>query len=94
MGLPPAQRVIGAFPRRFGLAFVARPPLVPGPAVVRVTGKVAFDLDVPLSRLADLPRRDLVADFHCVTGWTAPGYTGRTASTGPPWRPATARRSG
>jgi DMSO/TMAO reductase YedYZ molybdopterin-dependent catalytic subunit len=28
---------------------------------------------VPVGRLAELSRRDLVADFHCVTGWTARG---------------------
>jgi len=26
---------------------------------------------VPLAALADLPRRELTADFHCVAGWSA-----------------------
>jgi DMSO/TMAO reductase YedYZ molybdopterin-dependent catalytic subunit len=34
---------------------------------------VARPLDIPVSRLAELPHRQLVADFHCVTGWTVPG---------------------
>jgi DMSO/TMAO reductase YedYZ molybdopterin-dependent catalytic subunit len=34
---------------------------------------VAHPLEIPVSRLGELPRRELVADFHCVTGWTAPG---------------------
>jgi DMSO/TMAO reductase YedYZ molybdopterin-dependent catalytic subunit len=38
-----------------------------------VTGAVAHPLEFPVSRLAELPRRDLVADFHCVTGWSVPG---------------------
>jgi DMSO/TMAO reductase YedYZ molybdopterin-dependent catalytic subunit len=38
-----------------------------------VTGAVTHPLEVPVSRLAELERRELIADFHCVTGWTAPG---------------------
>jgi DMSO/TMAO reductase YedYZ molybdopterin-dependent catalytic subunit len=38
-----------------------------------VAGAVAHRLEIPVSRLAVLPRREMVADFHCVTGWTAPG---------------------
>jgi DMSO/TMAO reductase YedYZ molybdopterin-dependent catalytic subunit len=33
---------------------------------------VGHPLEVPVSRLAELQRREIVADFHCVTGWTAP----------------------
>src|SRR5262249_11974766 len=42
-------------------------------ALIRVSGAVARPLEVPVSRLAELQRRELVADFHCVTGWTVPG---------------------
>jgi DMSO/TMAO reductase YedYZ molybdopterin-dependent catalytic subunit len=38
-----------------------------------VTGAVAHPIEFPVSRLAALERRELIADFHCVTGWTAPG---------------------
>jgi DMSO/TMAO reductase YedYZ molybdopterin-dependent catalytic subunit len=73
MSLPPGQRAIAYFPRRYGVGFWQPPPPVAEPALIRVAGAVAHRLDVPVSRLAELERRDVVADFHCVTGWTAPG---------------------
>src|SRR5947209_2452986 len=72
MGLPPGQRVVDGFPR-FGIPFWEPPPRIASPALLRVTGAVARPLAVPVCRLGELPRRALVADFHCVTGWTAPG---------------------
>jgi DMSO/TMAO reductase YedYZ molybdopterin-dependent catalytic subunit len=72
MSLPPGQRTFGTFPR-FGIPFWEPPPPVAEPALIRVAGAVAHPIEIPVSRLAELPRRDLVADFHCVTGWTATG---------------------
>ncbi len=72
MSLPPGQRTFGDFPR-FGIPFWELPPLIAEPALIRVAGAVAHHLEIPVSRLAELERRDIVADFHCVTGWTAPG---------------------
>ena len=72
MGLPPGQRAIGYFPR-FGIPFWEPPPLIAKPALIRLAGAVEHHLEVPVSRLAELKRRDMVADFHCVTGWTAQG---------------------
>jgi DMSO/TMAO reductase YedYZ molybdopterin-dependent catalytic subunit len=72
MTLPPGQRAVGYFPR-FGLPFWERPPVIAEPALIRVAGAVARPLEVPVSRLAQLERRAIVADFHCVTGWTAQG---------------------
>ena len=72
MSLPPGQRAMGYFPR-FGIPFWEPPPLIAQPALIRVAGAVVHPLEVPVSRLAELQRRDLVANFHCVTGWTAPG---------------------
>lgn len=72
MSLPPGQRAIGYFPR-FGIPFWEPPPLIAKPALIRVAGAVAHHLAVPVSRLAELKRRDIVADFHFVTGWTAQG---------------------
>ena len=69
MSLPPGQRVIRYFPR-FGVS--TEPiPLTSEPAVIRVEGAVAHRLAVPISRLADLKRQTISADFHCVAGWTA-----------------------
>jgi len=39
--------------------------------VIRICGAVAQPIDVPIATLASLPRHELVADFHCVTGWSA-----------------------
>jgi DMSO/TMAO reductase YedYZ molybdopterin-dependent catalytic subunit len=72
MSLPPGQREIGSFPR-FGIALWEPPPAISELALIRVTGAVATPLALPISRLAELPRRDVVADFHCVTGWSAKG---------------------
>ena len=70
LGLPPGQRRLARFPR-FG-AHLSRPaPTVPVAPVIEIRGAVTDAFDVPLARLADLPRCELVADFHCVTGWSA-----------------------
>ena len=34
---------------------------------------MAEPFSVPLAELAELPRRELTADFHCVAGWSATG---------------------
>jgi DMSO/TMAO reductase YedYZ molybdopterin-dependent catalytic subunit len=70
MTLPPGQQNIGYFPR-FGVRVSEPPPLISEHAVIRVEGAVACRLEVPVSRLADLTRRTIIADFHCVTGWSA-----------------------
>jgi len=68
--LPPGQRLIAGFPR-FG-EHLARPaPAVPVDPVIEICGAVTEAFDVPLARLASLPRRELRADFHCVAGWSA-----------------------
>jgi DMSO/TMAO reductase YedYZ molybdopterin-dependent catalytic subunit len=72
MSLAPGQRDIGSFPR-FGIALWEPPPPIAQPALIQVVGAVAHPLVFPVSRLAELPRHDLVADFHCVTGWSVPG---------------------
>ncbi len=70
MSLPPGQQYIAYFPR-FGSHFPAPPPLVSEPAAIRVEGAVGRRLEVPVARLAELTRRAVIADFHCVAGWTA-----------------------
>ena len=68
MGLPPGQRRIPEFPR-FGLG--GRPPRVPEDHAIEVGGPAVTPFTVTPDDLAALPRRELVADFHCVSGWTA-----------------------
>jgi hypothetical protein len=65
--LPPGQHAIDHFPR-FGVPrYANRLPQVPPDFQLRFAAE-----DEPLAplSLAELPRRELVADFHCVTTWT------------------------
>jgi DMSO/TMAO reductase YedYZ molybdopterin-dependent catalytic subunit len=38
---------------------------------MEIAGAVTEPFRVPLAGLAELPRRELTADFHCVAGWSA-----------------------
>jgi DMSO/TMAO reductase YedYZ molybdopterin-dependent catalytic subunit len=69
--LPPGQRKIEGFPR-FGTHLHHPPPVIPPDATLDVTGAIA-PLTLRLSELDSLPRVERVADFHCVSGWTATG---------------------
>jgi DMSO/TMAO reductase YedYZ molybdopterin-dependent catalytic subunit len=70
--LPPGQRAVDGFPR-FGTHLDRPPPTVPDDPVIEVDGAVVEPFAVPLADLATLPRREIVADFHCVAGWSATG---------------------
>jgi DMSO/TMAO reductase YedYZ molybdopterin-dependent catalytic subunit len=70
--LPPGQHAIGDFPR-FGTHLHLPPPPVPADPAIVVAGAVTRPFAVPLDRLATLPRREQVSDFHCVSGWSATG---------------------
>jgi DMSO/TMAO reductase YedYZ molybdopterin-dependent catalytic subunit len=70
MMLPPGQRAVNGFPR-FGTHLHRPPPRLPANPVIKICGAVATPFDLPLTELTALPRRELVADFHCVAGWSA-----------------------
>ena len=70
VNLPPGQIRLDRFPR-FGTHLHEPPPEVPTDPVIEVCGTVTKAFTVPVADLATLPRRDLVADFHCVAGWSA-----------------------
>src|SRR5260370_39112164 len=70
MSLPPGQQAIGYFPR-FGSHLREPAPFISEPAMIRIEGAVTRHLEVPVSRLAELERRAITADFHCVAGWSA-----------------------
>jgi DMSO/TMAO reductase YedYZ molybdopterin-dependent catalytic subunit len=72
MSLPPGQRAVDGFPR-FGTHLHHPPPSLPPDPVIEIGGAVTEPFSVPLARLAELPRRQLTADFHCVAGWSATG---------------------
>jgi DMSO/TMAO reductase YedYZ molybdopterin-dependent catalytic subunit len=68
MPLPPGQRAGAGFPR-FGTHLHRPPPPVPADPALEIAGVAA----VPLTELSALPRREVLADFHCVAGWSATG---------------------
>ncbi|MEI5101753.1 molybdopterin-dependent oxidoreductase [Streptomyces sp. PmtG] len=72
MTLPPGQRAVDGFPR-FGTHLHHPPPPVPADPVIEIGGALARSLTLPVRDLAELPRQELGADFHCVAGWSATG---------------------
>lgn len=68
--LPPGQRRVEGFPR-FGTHLHRPPPPAPDDPVIAISGAVRSSPQVRLAELSVLPRREIVADFHCVAGWTA-----------------------
>lgn len=70
MELPPGQRRTRGFPR-FGLG--GPPPEVPADPAIAIGGDVVEPVSVAVEDLAHRPRRELTADFHCVSGWSATG---------------------
>lgn len=72
MPLPPGQRVVRGFPR-FGTPGTAVSPTVSPDPAVEVTGPLVDGFVFRADELADLPRTEVTADFHCVAGWSATG---------------------
>ncbi|SDL46339.1 Oxidoreductase molybdopterin binding domain-containing protein [Lentzea albidocapillata subsp. violacea] len=70
--LPPGQRRVDGFPR-FGTHLHQPAPPVPDDPVITISGAVLAPSEVRLADLSALPRSEIVADFHCVAGWTATG---------------------
>jgi DMSO/TMAO reductase YedYZ molybdopterin-dependent catalytic subunit len=70
--LPPGQYRIEGFPR-FGAHLHQPPPEVPDDPRLEITGAVRGPTTVALTELASLPHREIVADLHCVAGWSATG---------------------
>ena len=68
--LPPGQYRIDGFPR-FGAHLHQPPPDVPDDPGLEITGAVRRPTTVALTVLASLPQREIVADLHCVAGWSA-----------------------
>jgi DMSO/TMAO reductase YedYZ molybdopterin-dependent catalytic subunit len=68
-GLPPGQGLARVF-RRWGTHLTSPPPAVPDDPVIAIEGAGAAPIELTTADLRDLPRRTLVADFHCVAGWS------------------------
>jgi DMSO/TMAO reductase YedYZ molybdopterin-dependent catalytic subunit len=63
---------VDGFPR-FGVHLHHPPPPLPPDPAIEIGGAVSEPFSLPLARLAELPRREITADFHCVAGWSATG---------------------
>lgn len=72
VSLPPGQRPVRGFPR-FGTHGSDPPPVIPDVPTIEVCGEGLDGFTVDLSELADLPRTEIEAAFHCVAGWSATG---------------------
>lgn len=68
--LPPGQRRIDWFPS-FGVP--SRPPRVPDHPMIMIRGAGLEPFTVLVAELAALPRRTIIADLHCVSGWSTTG---------------------
>jgi DMSO/TMAO reductase YedYZ molybdopterin-dependent catalytic subunit len=69
-GLPPGQREISAYPR-YGTGGIARDPVTPQSPSIEISGVGIETAWLDAEWLSRLPRREIVADFHCVAGWSA-----------------------
>lgn len=67
--LPPGQHLVERF-ARYGTHLFLAIPDVTALRAIRVDGAVDHSVDIPLSDLATMPRRSMIADFHCVAGWS------------------------
>jgi DMSO/TMAO reductase YedYZ molybdopterin-dependent catalytic subunit len=72
MTLPPGQRAVRGFPR-FGVDPTRPPPEISDDAVIDIAGELIRAVSLAPTHFADLPRRQVDADLHCVAGWSAVG---------------------
>jgi hypothetical protein len=71
--LPPGQRAIDHFPRFGVLAYAGRLPKMPAVPELRLLAKDDSSSILRTEELGQLQRKELVADFHCVTSWSRCG---------------------
>ena len=72
MKLPPGQRAVQGFPR-FGTDSARPPPKTPEGMTIEIAGELSRHISLAPVELNDMPRREMVADLHCVAGWSAVG---------------------
>lgn len=70
--LPPGQHARRDFPR-FGTHLHLPPPTIPDDPVIEIDGAVDSPLSVSTADLSVLPRIQVTAGLHCVSGWSATG---------------------
>lgn len=69
---PPGQHAVDGFPR-FGTHLHEPPPTIPDDYAIEIGGVVDGPFTFSLAELGRLPRHEITADFHCVSGWSATG---------------------
>ena len=72
MNLPPGQRAVHGFPR-FGIDVAHPAPEPPEGMTIEITGEFTRQISIAPVEFKDMPRRQVVADLHCVAGWSAVG---------------------
>jgi DMSO/TMAO reductase YedYZ molybdopterin-dependent catalytic subunit len=72
VNLPPGQRAVHGFPR-FGTDVGRPPPKMPEGMTIEITGELTRQISIAPVEFKDMPRRQVVADLHCVAGWSAVG---------------------
>lgn len=72
MELPPGQRAVQGLPR-FGVDLSHPPPATPRGMTIEIAGELTRRVSLAPDELTDMPRREVVADLHCVAGWSAIG---------------------
>jgi DMSO/TMAO reductase YedYZ molybdopterin-dependent catalytic subunit len=68
-GLPPGQREISSFPR-YATSVASDPAPLLSPSI-EISGDGIGTMHLDAASLSRSPRREMVADFHCVAGWSA-----------------------
>ena len=85
MTLPPGQRGVQGFPR-FGVDLGHPPPTTPEGMTIQVTGELTRHVSLAPDDLTDMPRREVLADLHCVAGWSAVGLLWEGVAFGTAYR--------
>ena len=70
MNVPPGQRAVRGLPR-FGIDLAHPPPEAPEGMIIEIAGELTRHVSLAPTELTDMPRREVVADLHCVAGWSA-----------------------
>ncbi len=77
-GMPPGQRVVKDF---IIYAVLGKPVIDVNRWVLEVGGEVENALKLRYADLLSMPMKEIVTDFHCVTGWSVPSVRLRGVPT-------------
>ncbi len=77
-GVPPGQRVVKDF---VIYAVLGKPVIDVNRWVLEVGGEVENALKLRYADLLSMPMKEIVTDFHCVTGWSVPSVRLRGVPT-------------